>query len=179
MQNIMAPVCVVNLVVFLLCPLFFQFFVRHLGWGLRGAAMANNAAVATTAVCLFTSACWIHMRHPEDHPQRRAWPGVSTEALKARTIQCSVLSLRAASQPPPYSLVICTPAAPSQQTLLCCALQGWAQFMRYGVPSCLMMCLEWWLFEIARCAMAPCQQYAEHFDARPHTWQRVQLHCSS
>jgi Na+-driven multidrug efflux pump len=26
-------------------------------------------------------------------------------------------------------------------------LQGWGQFLCLGVPSCLMLCLEWWFFE--------------------------------
>jgi Na+-driven multidrug efflux pump len=28
-------------------------------------------------------------------------------------------------------------------------LQGWIQYLHYGIPSLLMMCLEWWLVEIA------------------------------
>jgi Na+-driven multidrug efflux pump len=28
-------------------------------------------------------------------------------------------------------------------------LQGWGQFLRLGVPSCLMLCLEWWFFEMS------------------------------
>ena len=28
-------------------------------------------------------------------------------------------------------------------------MQGWGQYLKYGIPACAMMCLEWWLFEVA------------------------------
>ena len=28
-------------------------------------------------------------------------------------------------------------------------VQGWLEYLKYGVPAAAMMCLEWWLFEIA------------------------------
>jgi multidrug resistance protein, MATE family len=28
-------------------------------------------------------------------------------------------------------------------------VQGWGEYMTFGLPSCMMLCLEWWLFEVA------------------------------
>jgi Na+-driven multidrug efflux pump len=86
-QNIMEPVCLINIGVFLMSPLIFSLFIRHLGWGLFGAAMANNVACAATSLCMFASAIWIHYKSRERHPKRLAWPGLSSQALKV----CSCL----------------------------------------------------------------------------------------
>jgi hypothetical protein len=88
LQNIMKPVCFINVGVFLASPFIFAFFITHLQWGLFGAAMANNVAYGITTLCMFVSAIWLHYRSSETHPNRLAWPGLSAEALKVRCLPC-------------------------------------------------------------------------------------------
>jgi hypothetical protein len=78
----MTPLCAINMCVFVLCPFIFHFFVNHIGWGLFGAAMAQNSTAAVTSLSMLATAVYIHQSNGVDDTKRRAWPGLSSDALK-------------------------------------------------------------------------------------------------
>jgi hypothetical protein len=93
-QNKVALVSTVQLSIFLMSPFVFHFFVKGLGWGLFGAAMAINATSLATVLCMLVSieGC---RRHARDNKQS-AWHGFSIKAFKVGYILLQLCVLRIA-----------------------------------------------------------------------------------
>jgi Na+-driven multidrug efflux pump len=83
-QNIMRPVTYINLAVLVFCPLVFWLYTKVFGWGLWGAAMANNTTAFLTMVAMIASMVWIQRSYSVENPKRYAWNGFSIRAFEVR-----------------------------------------------------------------------------------------------